>query len=149
MQSHVTWTLITGNKCFPEKHDQFDICLFLWSDLWLFILTVVFTLSCPPTMSASLEQSGWVVVYMRAVHSQSLCVRTCVRSQMSLTQEMRASCCWHTKTACLRHFCSLCHCISACLDFRRMHFLSVTINRFVFVFLLFHQHVTRRICWMN
>lgn len=63
---------------------------------------------------------------------------------MSLTHEIRASCCWHTKTAYLRHFCSLCHCISACLDFRRMHFLSVTINRCVFVFLLFHQHVTRK-----
>ncbi len=89
MQSHVTPTLITGNKCFPEKHDQFDICLCLWSDLWLFILTV-FMLSCPPTVCLPVENSGWDVVYMYAVHSQSLCVKT-TRVTLKCHSHMRCS----------------------------------------------------------
>ncbi len=94
----------------------------------------VFTLSCPPTMSASLEQSGWVVVYMRAVHSQSLCVRTCV-TLSNVTHTGDASFMLLTYKNCLfetfLQFVPLHFCLPW---FRRMHFLSVTINRFVFVF---------------
>lgn len=138
MQSHVTPTLITANKCFPEKHDQFDICLLLWSDLWLFILTVCLR---------------WAVLLRSVCQSRTerlscglhvRCIpRVCVRTRVARSNVTRA---WDACLVLLTY--------KNCLFETFLHFIAFdfgrtcdydqcfSINRFVFVqrfFSLFHQ----------